>query len=311
MTQDIEELLQDVVLPENFGFGDYLAKPLSYLVIYSRYGIKDVPMANPDAYECFGAAVLAQERLSQHGIASTIWSGKDELGIWNPHNFLELDDGTIVDITPFYRMIGANHKKESVVTPEFVSLWKDRSLVEIYDGATPMRYYIEDNGRSYLCNLGVSDLKDPFERRKLPVKLWRACDFKVYNQVIEFIEGEPVFEYDTIFDVDRMAMAVVELDYGPISIESFLGNGSIKRKEKAYALSSDHAGTLRKKKIRARKVRYMKDIAARDEDIVKAFMMNLLTPEIDNGINVDEAIKAIKAMTEFVEVMTELISSEQ
>jgi hypothetical protein len=160
MNIPIEEIRREIP-PESYGLRKWLIGKV-YLTPKDELCIKRQSQSLREGYDCIDAAVKVREILKKHG-ESNIYSGFDEKGLWSEHYFVITADGSIVDSTPLYKTIGANHAARNRILQEDsinVDVKNLQSLrLDTYT-CVPLRYQKLNETTKSLSRIGVKRIPE-------------------------------------------------------------------------------------------------------------------------------------------------------
>lgn len=281
MMARIEEILGGFLDPENYGYRERYRHPA--LRSWKGVFLGGFGRMNPTAYDCMDAALIAQQRLGEHGIHSSVWRGIDEFGIWDCHFFPVLDDGTIVDCCPQYRLVNPNHKKDEPLSPEFIDQIKNDHTFRVINGEHILRYHQESPELAYLSIIGVNGLKSFVEEQQCYARQ-QPYTLMVSMLVFSLKHGKPDKGYLLDFNIDKLRLHSLARKGGFTlrckSLEE-IPEGIVTRKESGIEVQpTDRLISLVSTEVDP--VQNIRDYALRDVDTVLTFAQNVADP-IDDG----------------------------
>jgi len=267
---DIKKVLSGILDPSNYGYLSYLSKPIHRRgKDYKFVGIKK---AQPETFDCLDAAIIAQDRLREHGIGSNIWQGIDEAGFWNgAHYFTTLEKGGIVDLTPPFPLIGARHGTIALFPQEAVEEYKKDTERILGKGQFPVSCGYE-GGNFYLTILGATELNSE-KQDMLATKSGIENKFTVHYGVVMFSNRRASRDYIHRIQVDRTkSLRIKDINnamYETASFGGFMSMGVITEEQKFLN---------GKEKVHPSQLTDAMKVAKREIDSVRQFTMNLLRP---------------------------------
>jgi len=109
---------------------------------YKKQGIvlNMPPINKQKGFDCLTSSIIASEILNKEGIASQVFVGPDEQGMWKNHAYLKVENN-IVDFTPNYPPIGANHPQGTLLTQEEINGYKFPYELPIIGGSVPLKHF--------------------------------------------------------------------------------------------------------------------------------------------------------------------------
>jgi len=156
--------LQEKFNPEDYGIKTILDMPLTYS---EKKGIilNMPPIHQQRGFDCLTSSIMASEILNNEGIASQVFTGPDQEGIWKNHAYLKVGE-YIADFTPHYPTLGAAHPKGKLLSQEEIAQYSLPYNLSIIGASLPMKY---TNGST--LSLGFDDYNESLiklRKRNLP-----------------------------------------------------------------------------------------------------------------------------------------------
>ena len=267
---DIKKILSGVLDPSNYGYLSYLSKPVHRRGKNSKFvGIRK---AQPKAFDCLDAAIIAQDKLREHGMSSNIWRGFDEAGFWDGgHYFNVLEEGGIVDLTPPFPLVGAKHGAISQFRQHAVKKHKKITEHILGKGLFPVSCGYE-MGNFYLTIVGAQELNSEKVDR-LAAESNIENRFTVQYNVVMFSNGKASRDYIHKIQVDRThSLKIASKAKGIYETAPFGGFVSM------GVITEEQKFLNGKKEVHPSQLVDAMRVAEREIDYVRQFTMNLLRP---------------------------------
>jgi len=164
MNIPVEEIRKQLP-PENYGLKKLLLGKV-YLSPKDEILVKRESSSLSEGYDCIDASVKVREILKKQG-KSNIYSGIDEKDLWSAHYFIITEDWHIVDGTPLYKTVGANHAARNRILQEdsiSVNVKKLQSLSFDNYNCVPLKYQKLNETTNLLSRIGVKRIPEQDKR---------------------------------------------------------------------------------------------------------------------------------------------------